>query len=327
MTAWSAPGPSLVAVADALPPLRGYWSRCWGRLIQNRLAVAGLIIVTAFILIAIFAPIVAPYDPAKQDALNSFASPSWDHLAGTDILGRDWFSRLVYGTRVSLVVGLAAQVLVLSVGLPVGLIAGLKGRLVDSALMRFTDLAYAFPALLLIILLRSAAGGGLLTLVLIIGFVSWMDTARLVRGQVLTLREREFVTAARSLGATDRQIMTRHLLPNLTGPVIVMLALGIPRAVFIEAALSFIGLGVTIGTPSWGTMVQQGYEAIFAFPHLVLAPSIAIGLLLLAFTFIGDGLRDALDPTLDTTKPKPLPRAEAPRGQATQEESGLRRAA
>ena len=151
-------------------------------------------------------------------------------------------------------------------------------------------------------------------LVLIIGFVSWMDTARLVRGQVLTLREREFVTAARSLGASDAQIMFRHLLPNLTGPVIVMLALGIPRAVFIEAALSFIGLGVRIGTPSWGAMVQEGYGAILAFPHLVLAPSIAIALLLLAFTFIGDGLRDALDPTTDTAKSKPLPQAEKPRG-------------
>jgi oligopeptide transport system permease protein len=162
--------------------------------------------------------------------------------------------------------------------------------------------------------LRSALGGGLFQLVLIIGFVSWMDTARLVRGQVLTLREREFVTAARSLGASDAQIMFRHLLPNLTGPVIVMLALGIPRAVFIEAALSFIGLGVSIGTPSWGAMVLEGYGAILAFPHLVLAPSIAIALLLLAFTFIGDGLRDALDPTTDTAKSKPLPQAETPRG-------------
>jgi oligopeptide transport system permease protein len=255
---------------------------------------------------------VAPHDPAKQDLYNTFASPSLDHLAGTDNLGRDWFSRIVYGARISLAIGLAAQLLVLCVGLPVGLLAGLKGRVVDSALMRFTDLAYAFPDLLLIILLRSVMGGGLLTLVLIIGFVSWMDTARLVRGQVLSLREREFVTAARSLGATDTQVMLRHLLPNLTGPVIVMLALGIPRAIFIEAALSFIGLGVSIGTPSWGSMVQEGYAAILAFPHLVLAPSIAIALLLLAFTFIGDGLRDALDPTLDT-KAKPLPQAEAPR--------------
>jgi oligopeptide transport system permease protein len=304
--------PALVLRPD-VPPLRGYWSRSWGRLLQNRLAVAGLIIVGVMVMMAVFAPYVAPHDPATQDLYNTFASPSLDHPAGTDNLGRDWFSRIVYGARISLAVGLAAQLLVLSVGLPVGLIAGLKGRFVDSVLMRFADLAYAFPDLLLIILLRSVLGGGLLTLVLIIGLVSWMDTARLVRGQVLTLREREFVTAAHSLGATDTQIMLRHLMPNLTGPVIVMLALGIPRAVFIEAALSFIGLGVSIGTPSWGSMVQEGYAAILAFPHLVLAPSIAIATLLLAFTFIGDGLRDALDPTIDTQKSKPLVHAEAPR--------------
>jgi len=306
--------PAFVLATDAPPPLRGYWTRSWTRLLQNRLAVMGLVIVAILVVMAVFAPLVAPHDPAQQDLYNTFAGPSFEHPAGTDNLGRDWFSRIVYGARVSLIVGLAAQVLVLTVGLPVGLVAGLKGRFVDSALMRFTDLAYAFPDLLLIILLRSALGGGLLQLVLIIGFVSWMDTARLVRGQVLTLREREFVTAARSLGATDAQIMFRHLLPNLTGPVIVMLALGVPRAVFIEAALSFIGLGVSIGTPSWGAMVQEGYGAILAFPHLVLAPSIAIALLLLAFTFIGDGLRDALDPTTDTAKSKPLPQAEKPRG-------------
>ena len=293
--------PTLILLQD-LPPLRGYWSRSWARLLQNRLAVAGLMIVGAMVAMAVFAPFIAPQDPAKQNLYETFASPSLHHLAGTDNLGRDWFSRIVYGARISLAVGIAAQLLVLGIGLPVGLIAGSKGRAVDSVLMRFTDLAYAFPDLLLIILLRSVLGGGLFTLVLIIGLVSWMDTARLVRGQVLTLREREFVTAARSLGATDAQIMVRHLLPNLTGPIIVMLALGIPRAVFIEAALSFIGLGVSIGTPSWGSMVQEGYAAILAFPHLVLAPSIAIATLLLAFTFIGDGLRDALDPTIDARK-------------------------
>jgi oligopeptide transport system permease protein len=312
--------PALVLLPELAPP-RGYWSRSWGRLLQNRLAVAGLVIVAVMVAMAVLAPIVAPHNPAKQDLYNTFASPSLDHPAGTDNLGRDWFSRIVYGARISLAVGLAAQLLVLGIGLPMGLIAGLKSRFVDSALMRFTDLAYAFPDLLLIILLRSVLGGGLITLVLIIGLVSWMDTARLVRGQVLTLREREFVAAARSLGATDTQVMLRHLLPNLTGPVIVMLALGIPRAVFIEAALSFIGLGVSIGTPSWGSMVQEGYTAIVAFPHLVLAPSIAIATLLLAFTFIGDGLRDALDPTIDARKSKPLAQAEASRKPKPAQES------
>jgi len=178
----------------------------------------------------------------------------------------------------------------------VGLIAGYAGGRVDNLLMRVTDLFYAFPDLLLIILLRSVLGGGIFTLFLIIGIVSWVDMARLVRGQALSLRGHEFVEAARSLGATDRDIVTRHILPNALGPVIVVATFGIPRAIFIEAALSFIGIGVNPGTPSWGSMVQEGYGAVFSSPHLVLFPSIAIALLMLAFTFIGDGLRDALDP-------------------------------
>jgi oligopeptide transport system permease protein len=207
---------------------------------------------------------------------------------------------------------------VLFIGLPLGLIAGLNGRWADSLIMRTVDLGYAFPDLLLLILLRGVLGGSLFTLVLIIGIVSWMDIARLVRGQVLSLREREFVTAARSLGASDREIMTRHLLPNLAGPVVVILAVGIPRAIFFEAALSFIGYGVTPGTPSWGSMVQEGYSA-FPFPHLMLFPSLAIAMLLLAFTFVGDGLRDALDPTTGATRRtappgrmRPSPVVEAP---------------
>jgi oligopeptide transport system permease protein len=164
--------------------------------------------------------------------------------------------------------------------------------------MRFTDLVYAFPDLLLIILLRSVFGGGLFALFAIIGIVSWVDLARLVRAQALSLRGREFVEAARSLGATDREIIVRHILPNLAGPITVLVAFGIPRAVFVEAALSFIGIGVNAGTPSWGSMVQEGYIGIFSNPHLVIFPAGAIALLMLAFTFLGDGLRDALDPKI-----------------------------
>jgi oligopeptide transport system permease protein len=309
-----------------VPPVRGYWSHAWSRLLRNRLAVTGLVVVALLAFVAIAAPLVAPHDPSTQDLRHTFASPSLHHLAGTDNLGRDWFSRLIYGARVSLSVGIFAQSIVLGIGLPMGLLAGYKGGAVDSVLMRFTDLVYAFPDLLLIILLRAVLGGSVFMLFLVIGLVSWMDIARLVRGQVLTLREREFVTAARSLGASDREIMTRHLLPNLAGPVIVLVTLGVPRAVFVEAALSFIGLGVSGSTPSWGSMVQEGYSAIVAFPHLVIFPSVAIALLMLSFTFLGDGLRDALDPSTDLS-PKPLPQAETPRRREEAPPSELPKAA
>ncbi len=257
-------------------------------------------IVGLFALLAVFAPVIAPYDPSEQHLTidGIFQKPGSEFLMGTDNLGRDWFSRLLYGARLSLTISVFAQAIVLGVGVTVGLVAGYFGRWVDNALMRLTDLAYAFPDLLLIILLRAALGGGILQLFLIIGFVTWMDMARLMRGQVLNLREREYVEAARSLGATHGQIVLRHILPNAIGPIIVVVTFGIPRVIFIEAALSFIGFGVATGTPSWGTMVQEGYGAIFAHPHLVLFPSIAIALVMLAFTFLGDGLRDALDPRL-----------------------------
>ena len=263
--------------------------------------------------VALLAPLIAPHDPMAQDVLNAREGPSLSHLGGTDNLGRDIMSRLIYGTRVSLSVGVLAQAIVLGIGLPLGLIAGFRGSWADTAIMRFTDLVYAFPDLLFIILLRAVLGGNIVTLFLIIGFVTWVDMARLVRGQALSLREREYIVAARSLGATDREIMTRHLLPNLTGPVVVMLALGIPRAIFIEAALSFIGFGVDPRTPSWGSMVQEGQAGIVGGNlHLVIFPAAAIALLTLAFTFFGDGLRDALDPNVDDN-PRPSVDAESPR--------------
>ncbi|MGE0057968.1 MAG: ABC transporter permease [Dehalococcoidia bacterium] len=278
----------------------GLWSLAFRRLKRNRLALAGLFVIAAFVALALLAPLIAPYDPQHQNLRETFESPSWDHLMGTDNLGRDWFSRLLYGARISLAVGVFAQLIILGIGMPIGLIAGYRGGASDSLLMRFTDLMYAFPDLLLIILLRSVLGGSLFTLFLIIGIVSWVDLARLVRGQALSLKNREFVDAARSLGASDREIMTRHLMPNLLGPITVVVAFGVPRAIFIEAALSFIGVGLDAGVPSWGSMVQEGYSAIFGSPHLVIFPSAAIALLMLAFTFLGDGLRDALDPRIET---------------------------
>jgi oligopeptide transport system permease protein len=284
-------------------PARGYWSRALRRLLHNRLAVAGLAVIALFALAAILAPVIVPHDPSTQDLAHTFAKPGLDHPMGTDNLGRDWLSRLIYGARLSLTIGFFAQAVVLGIGLPVGLVAGFKGKAADSLLMRLTDLVYAFPDLLLIILLRSVMGGSIFMLFLIIGLVAWVDIARLVRGQVLSLKEREFVEAARSLGASDREIITRHVFPNLTGPLTVLVAFGVPRAIFVEATLSFIGIGVNPSTPSWGTMVHEGYAAIFAFPYLVIFPAAAIALLMLAFTFVGDGLRDALDPRSEDAAP------------------------
>lgn len=281
----------------------GYWSRGLHRLLRNRVAVVGLLIIAVLVAIAVFAPLIAPYDPSQQHAVQSevYQSPSWAHPMGTDSLGRDWFSRVVYGARISLGVGITAQLVVLCIGLPLGLLAGIRNGPQDSVIMRFTDLSYAFPDLLLVILLRGVIGGSLPLLIVTIGVVSWMDVTRLVRGQVLSLREREFVLASRAMGGRDGHVMLRHLLPNLAGPLIVILAIGVPRAIFIEATLSFIGYGVEIGTPSWGSMVKDGYTA-FAFPHLMLFPAGAIALLMLAFTFVGDGLRDALDPTTESAR-------------------------
>jgi oligopeptide transport system permease protein len=316
----------LPAVSEAPVPTYSYWTRVGQRLLRSRLALIGFAIIGLLIAIAVLAPIVAPYNPSEQNLGigKQFLDPSLDHWMGTDALGRDWFSRIIYGTRISLAVGLMAQVVVIGVGLPLGLIAGFKGARADSLIMRLTDLSYAFPDLLVVILLRGVVGGNFFMLILTIGLVTWMDVTRLVRGQVLSLREQEFVVAARMLGATDTAIMRQHLLPNLAGPLVVIVALAIPKVVFIEATLSFIGYGVSTSTPSWGAMVQEGYAA-FNHPHLMLFPAAAISLLLLAFTFIADGLRDALDPTTDVSRR--LPEAQTtPETEETQEPRELPKA-
>lgn len=298
------------------PQEAGYWRQSWRRLRRNRVAMVGLAIVAFVGLIGIAAPLIVTHDPNYQDLVSghTFMDPNWGHLMGTDNLGRDWYSRLVYGARLSLTVGIFAQAIILAIGLPIGLVAGYAGGRVDNMLMRLTDLVYAFPDLLLIILMRNALGPGIFTLFLIIGLVSWVDMARLVRGQALSLRGREYVEASRSLGATGRHIVWRHILPNATGPIIVVVTFGIPRAVFVEATLSFIGLGVNPRTPSWGSMIFEGQSAIFSHPTMILFPALAVATLMLAFTFLGDGLRDALDPrTQRTTSSRTAEAAEASR--------------
>jgi len=255
-----------------------------------------MLLIAFVVLVALLADVLPLPDPTFQFPNSSYARPTAAHLLGNDQLGRDVLSRLVHGARVSLSVAIFAQSIILVVGLTVGGVAGYVGGRVDNWLMRFTDVFYAFPDLLFVIIITTALGASLTNIFLAIGLVNWTDLARLVRGQMLTLRERDFVSAARSLGASSPRILVNHLLPNAAGPVIVRLTYGIPQAIFTEAVLSFIGLGVRPPQASWGTMVQQGNQAIFSAPHLVLFPAIAIALTMLAFNFLGDGLRDALDP-------------------------------
>jgi oligopeptide transport system permease protein len=203
---------------------------------------------------------------------------------------------------VSLAVGVFTQVIILCIGLPIGAIAAFAGGRIDNLMMRFVDIVYGFPDLLLIILLRALFGGSIFMIFLAIGLVAWANIARLVRGQILSLKEQDFVIAANAVGVSTPRIILRHLLPNAIGPVIVAVTFGIPRAIFVEAALSYIGIGVKPPTPSWGTMIQDGYAVIFASPHLVVAPALAIAVTMLAFTFLGDGLRDALDPRVLKTR-------------------------
>jgi len=288
------------------PPRRqaSLWGDAWRRLIRNKMAVVGGIVVAVLLLVALFAGQLAPYDPTKQDMMATFAPPGAAHLLGADQLGRDQLSRLIYGARVAVTVGIFTQFVILAIGLPIGSIAALMGGQVDNLLMRLTDIVYAFPDLLLIILLSTAlrgnplksVWGGLLIMFFAIGIANWVGIARLTRGQLLSLKEREFVEAARALGAGNGHIIVRHLLPNALGPIIVQVTFGIPFAIFTEATLSFLGLGITPPNPSWGSMIQDGYQAIFAYPYLALGPALCIAATLLAFTFLGDGLRDALDP-------------------------------
>ncbi|MEX0787016.1 MAG: ABC transporter permease [Dehalococcoidia bacterium] len=293
----------------AAPPLapaqRGWAGDAARRLVRNRAALLGLVIVGAFGLLALFAPLVDHHTPTDQHLDSTLAGPSTTFWLGTDQLGRDQYSRLVHGARVSLAVGVLTQVVALGLGLAVGLMAGLGGRRADSLLMRMTDVTYAFPDLLMVILLVSIFGASAPMIILAIGLVSWTTIARLVRGQILSLRERDFVLSARALGASDWRIAWHHLLPNVLGPVIVTATFGIPAAIFAEAALAFIGLGLPPPTPTWGRLVADSFNTMFAAPYLAVTSCLAIAITMMAFTFIGDGLRDALDPRSPSRHPLP----------------------
>lgn len=275
-----------------------FWHDAFRRVLRNRLAVFGGSTVLLLLFVAIFAGVLAPYPYAKVNFSHAYEYPNPTFKLGTDPLGRDMLSRLIYGARVSMIVGVGAQILVVLIGVPIGAVAGYFGGRIDLLLMRLVDVMYAFPTLLFVILLMSALGAGLFNIFLAIGLTGWVTLCRLTRGQFLALREKEFVLAARAAGAAPRRIILRHLLPNALTPLIVAVTFGVPRAMFAEAALSFIGVGINPPTPSWGQMVGEYHQYLRSYWHLAMFPTLAVGLTMLSFSFLGDGLRDAFDPTM-----------------------------
>lgn len=270
----------------------------WFRFKKNRLAVCGLVFIVIVVLTAILAPWISPHSPTKQNILSRLEGPSRDHWLGTDELGRDVLSRLLYGSRLSLMVGFASLGFGATLGIILGLISGYRGGWVDQAIMRVMDVLMAFPGVLLAIMIVALLGNGVTNMVLAIG--TWLVPvfARIVRGTVLNLRHQEFVQSAQALGASDGRIMLRHVLLNSLSPIIVYMTLSIPGAILSAASLSFMGIGVSLSEPEWGAMVSVGRNYMREVPWLVLAPGLAIFLTTLSFNFVGDALRDALDPKL-----------------------------
>ncbi len=337
-----------VRLSERMGKPANLWLDAWNRLIRNRAAVFGGIIVVLLLVIMVLAPQIAPYSYREGDSTEAYTVPKWltrllpgklttyaktndKFLFGSDYLGRDLFSRLIYGTRVSLPVGFMGAFTALIIGLVYGCISGYYGGQVDNYLMRVVDIMYAFPTMLLIILMMAffkstfakvepgtisytfnqinkvvdhilgLQGGGMLFIFMGIGITAWMNMARLARGQILSLKEKEFIEAAHMIGAGDIRIIIRHIFPNIIGPCIVAETLYIPTYINTEVFLSFIGLGVDPPTPSWGTMISEGAQSIRSYPHMVLFPALALAITMFAFNFLGDGLRDALDPKMKGT--------------------------
>lgn len=320
---------ALSQVIDLKTKPRSPWQEAWGRFFRNKASIVGLVIVAFFLLLTIFASAVAPHNPLQLNSGKSFLPPAWveksntnktglpEFLLGTDTLGRDVLIRVMYGSRVSMMVGFVPTFIIILVGTTVGMIAGYYGGNLDNFLMRLTDVVYGFPDLLFFIIalvaLRDTWIGelmnGLFLLFFALALVNWVGVARLVRGQVLSLKEKEFIEAARSIGVKDSRIMLRHLLPNALGPIIVLTAFLMPTMIITEAILGYLGLGLKPTTDpdaffitSWGSLLLEGQTAINAQPFLLLAPAACVALVVLAFTFIGDGLRDALDPRMRGTQ-------------------------
>lgn len=291
------------AASDSPVPVPPDPSKLLRRLRRDRMFQLGAVLVAVVVVAAAFAPWIAPYDPLRGDLTGAYLlDPGGRYVLGTDTQGRDVLSRVLYGARISVAVGVISQVVAVTLGVTMGLLAGYYGRWVDTTVMRFADITLAFPTLLLLIAVAAAVTPSLPVIFLIIGLVGWAAMARLVRSQVLVLKRAEFVVAAQALGARDRRVLFRHLLPNVRAQVIIAATLGMAGAIMAEAALSFVGLGVQPPTPSWGAMVSDGRDLLRVAPWVSVAPGLAIGIAVLGFNLVGDALREIYDPRLRTER-------------------------
>ncbi|SRR6266568_5990014 len=285
-----------VATHPITPEQASLWSDAWRRLRRNRIALLGVIYLSFLVLVALVAVVKTPYSTVEVGVGMPYSGPSAQHLLGVDALGRDTLSRLMAGAQISLVVGVGTQLVVLVVGVPLGLAAGYFRGWLDQVVTFSVNLFYGIPNLLVALMLVFLLGPNLINIIVAIAATGWMDMTRLVRGQTLSLRERDFIEAARASGAKPAKILFGHILPNALGPIIVQATFGVPAAILFEAFLSFLGMGVPPPTPTWGGMAAEGIVTLRIAPFMVVAPAIALSLTLMAFNFLGDGLRDALDP-------------------------------
>lgn len=274
----------------------GYWKAFWLRFKKNKMAVIGGVFVLILIALAILAPYIAPYPYDEPHYTRAFEGPSKDFIFGTDALGRDLFSRILYSLRNASIIGFGSQFVVLIIGGILGAVAGFKGGWIDKFIMSIVDIMFAFPTFLFNVILVTALGRGLFTIFLAIGLTGWAGMARLVRGQVLYLKNSEFVEAAKAAGASTFYIIRKHILPNMIGPILVNLAFGVPGAMMTESGLAVIGMGVRPPMPSWGNLIGEGIGMMMAFPHLLIFPAVTFAFTLISFTFLADGLRDAFNP-------------------------------
>ncbi len=277
-------------------PMTSYQDDAWRRLKENKLAMVGLYTALFIIFIALVGPWVSPFSYSDQNLMEANQAPSAQHWFGTDNLGRDLFIRVLYGARISLAIGIVASFINLTIGVIYGGIAGMLGGRVDRIMMNIVDVLYGIPVLLYVILLMVLLKPGLMNIFIALGIAYWLGMARIVRGQILSLKEQEYVLAARTMGASNWRILSRHLIPGCMGPIIITMTLAIPEAIFTEAFLSFIGLGVAAPMASWGVLSSEGVTSLRSYPFQLFFPAMAISITMLAFIFLGDGLRDALDP-------------------------------